>query len=87
MFSNETLSVSPGNVQSLNTVAQVTSTDAGLTWSPATMVDQATAAFPAGWAPTSGAGIQLRYGADTGSTSGAAASFGAAEDSCAWMCC
>ena len=59
VFSNETLSGSPGRVQHLNTVAQITSTDAGLTWSLAATVDSATLAFPTGWAPTSGVGIQL----------------------------
>eukprot|EP01043_Picozoa_sp_COSAG02_P050718 COSAG02_NODE_5246_length_4507_cov_629.114111_4_plen_345_part_00 len=63
MFSNETLSKSPGGVQSLNSVLQIASTDGGLTWTPpdqAQNVDDKDAAYPSGPAPTSGNGIQLR---------------------------
>ena len=59
LFSNETLSASPGGQQHLNTVAQIQSTDGGLTWTTATEVDRGGRAWPLGWAPTSGNGIQL----------------------------
>lgn len=62
-FSNETISKSPGGSQSLFSVLQVKSTDAGLTWTPpenAQRVDDADPGFPSGAAPTSGNGIQLR---------------------------
>jgi sialidase-1 len=65
MFSNETLSRSPGGVQSLDSVLQIASTDAGVTWTPpsaAQRVDRRDASYPTGPAPTSGNGIQLRSG-------------------------
>ena len=65
MFSNETLSKSPGGTQSLGSVLQIASTNAGVTWtSPrdAQRVDQRDASYPTGPAPTSGNGIQLRPG-------------------------
>lgn len=63
MFSNETLSKSPGGAQSLGSVLQISSTDAGQTWTPpddAQRVDQRDSSYPTGPAPTSGNGIQLR---------------------------
>jgi hypothetical protein len=65
MFSNETISKSPGGVQSLASVLQIKSTDAGLSWTPpdeAQNVDDRDANYPGGPAPTSGNGIQLRAG-------------------------
>ena len=65
MFSNETISKSPGGVQSLTSVLQIKSTDAGLSWTPADKaqnVDGRNANYPRGPAPTSGNGIQLRAG-------------------------
>ena len=72
LFSNETLSGSPGGQQHLNTVAQITSTDAGLTWTQPVEVNRGSADWPAGWAPTSGNGIQLRHrpSASTGGKAG-----------------
>ena len=65
MFSNETLSQSPSGTQSLGSVLQISSTDAGLTWTPpsvAQRVDTRDPSFPTGPEPTSGNGIQLRSG-------------------------
>lgn len=64
-FSNETISSSPGGKQTLTSVLQISSTDGGISWTPparAQRVDDADAGFPAGAAPTSGNGIQLREG-------------------------
>eukprot|EP00035_Acanthoeca_spectabilis_P030108 m.7949 g.7949 ORF g.7949 m.7949 type:complete len:1118 (+) comp4006_c0_seq1:170-3523(+) len=65
LFSNETLNASPGTTQTLHSVLQITSTDAGLTWSEPTTVDTPDPSSPFGWAPTSGNGIQLVGGQGT----------------------
>lgn len=62
LFSNETLSQSPGGVQSLDSVLQIRSTDVGLTWSSPTRVDERSPRNPGGATPSSGNGIQLRSG-------------------------
>ena len=48
LFSNETLTTSPGGEQSLNTVAQIMSTDQGVTWSDAVRVDGRSSGYPTG---------------------------------------
>jgi hypothetical protein len=46
----------------MNSVAQIASTDAGVSWSEPTRVGAPTPQYPTGPAPTSGNGIQLRDG-------------------------
>ena len=66
LFSNETLSKSPGGVQSLGSVLQISSSDQGKTWSAPTRVDARDSSYPTGPAPTSGNGVQLRSGGPHG---------------------
>jgi len=66
LFSNETLSKSPGGVQSLGSVLQISSSDRGRTWSAPTRVDARDSKYPTGPAPTSGNGVQLRSGGPHG---------------------
>ena len=60
MFSNETLSRSPGGTQTLGSVLQISSRDGGASWLPARLVDVQDTGYPTGPAPTFGNGIQLR---------------------------
>ena len=62
LFANVSLSSSPNGVQSLDSVLQIRSTDAGLSFTDAQRVDSRNPAYPNGPAPTSGNGIQLRDG-------------------------